>query len=142
MNPIWKRTHRNFTSSKSILHVIDNEYRKQRLRPCSCKNSCITSTTPLVDSKRANCPCVRNLQECIPNLCSCFCRINPSDPLLSKELPLCQNSSCWYLVDCTTLIKPTRICLGMGLFADKFYPKNSYLGFYGGEYTFANSVFI
>ena len=26
----------------------------------------------------------------------------------------------------------------MGLFADRFYSKNNYIGFYGGEYTFAD----
>lgn len=137
-NPEWKSKKNNFSNSKSILYHHMRENAKYKKVHCNCTNGCITSKTNILDPVTSPCPCVRNTQECDPDLCGCFCQVNPAIENVGHLVNTCRNSSCWYLAESEAIIKPTSICLGMGLFADKFYAKNSFLGFYGGEYTFTN----
>lgn len=118
--------------------VIEREYDQQRAKPCNCSGPCLLASVDLMHPKSSTCPCVRSKQECQPNLCGCFCRVNPAIRSVSGALDMCRNSWCWYLVDCDTVIRPTKICLGLGLFANRVYHRNGYLGFYGGEYTFSD----
>ena len=126
-NPEWSCKYRQFLPTKVNLFFIRTETKILR-KGCSCKGSC--------SDKPSHCNCIVNNQECKPNVCLCFSTVSPELSEIISSKPVCQNTFCWYLVYRDTIVKRTKICLGMGLFADKDYPVNCFLGFYGGEYIF------